>query len=307
MQALVIAIIISGLLFAAVPVLVYRFGVKMIPALVLIAGGAVFSSVQNPDLLILVVFPVVIGAFAGFTFRKGFSFQFYLISVSVVLTLVTLSQYIYMVVVKNFDRYEFAKEIYSQVVKNPIAEQSKGAIIQGADFYIKWIIAVIPYNIFVATVLAGALGYVIHRFFFVRFFIKHPVMIRGLEYFKMSDWTIFALIAGLAVMVFVDIDKMPTLFTIGLNLLLCVAFLYFIQALGILKFFFIKNNIPVLILPGALLLITALYPPMIFLTIMMFAGYGALDVWTDFRKLNKDSQIKGPGKHGEKNGKKDIE
>ena len=77
------------------------------------------------------------------------------------------------------------------------------------------------------------------------------------------------------------------LHTVSLNALLITSMLYFIQALGVIKFFLSRRGLPVIIIPGVLFLIVFLGIPAAVLTGILLTGMGVLDMWVDFRKLTK--------------------
>ena len=106
---------------------------------------------------------------------------------------------------------------------------------------------------------------------------------------------IFVLIASLAAVVFIKDDLSLYAKLAGLNTLLVITVLYFVQALGIIKFFLLKKGLPVIILPMFFIFLGSLSIMAFAFSVFILSGYGALDVWTDFRKLNGGSKETGNG------------
>ena len=112
--------------------------------------------------------------------------------------------------------------------------------------------------------------------------------------FRLNDYFIFVLIAGLAAFrsqLLIDKSNYSVLYSAGLNIALVAALLYFMQALGVVKFFMIKRGVPGYVLPlaAAGMLIHGHVRSRCSCLIML-AGVGALDVWADFRKLTPKSK-----------------
>ncbi len=84
----------------------------------------------------------------------------------------------------------------------------------------------------------------------------------------------------------VDGQEYPLIYLIALNMGLITALFYLVQAMGVIKFFLMKRNMPRYLLPVMFLflLLTGLQILPFFLIIL--AGFGTLDLWADFRKLN---------------------
>ncbi|NPV04814.1 MAG: YybS family protein [Syntrophaceae bacterium] len=95
---------------------------------------------------------------------------------------------------------------------------------------------------------------------------------------KMPDWAVWFVIAsGIAMIV-----PEETLQIAGLNVLIVVLFLYLLQGLAIVQFFFRQKNIP--------RYLRALFYALIVLyqyLLVFVSALGLFDLWVDFRKMNR--------------------
>jgi len=98
---------------------------------------------------------------------------------------------------------------------------------------------------------------------------------------KLPDWVVWVVIASGAMMIVPeDIVKI-----IGLNTLIVLLFLYLLQGLSIVQFFFRKKNIP--------RYLRALFYALILLyqyLLVFIAALGLFDIWVDFRKMDRPAQ-----------------
>ena len=98
---------------------------------------------------------------------------------------------------------------------------------------------------------------------------------------KLPDWVVWVVIASGAMMIVPeDIVKI-----IGLNTLIVLLFLYLLQGLSIVQFFFRKKNIP--------RTLRALFYALILLyqyLLVFIAALGLFDIWVDFRKMDRPAQ-----------------
>jgi hypothetical protein len=117
---------------------------------------------------------------------------------------------------------------------------------------------------------------------------------KGLEYFRMDDRLIYVLIAGWAAFLMVDKTRFHTLNMAALNTALIFSFLYIVQAMGIIKFFAMKKNIPVWVIPLGALMLISLFAQLLLFFAVMLASLGAIDFWADFRKLETPGGANGP-------------
>jgi uncharacterized protein YybS (DUF2232 family) len=98
---------------------------------------------------------------------------------------------------------------------------------------------------------------------------------------KLPDWVVWFVIAAGAVMIVPeDIAKI-----VGLNTLIVLLFLYLLQGLSVVQFFFRKKNIPKYLRAMFYALIVLYQYLLVFI-----AAIGLFDIWVDFRKMNRPAQ-----------------
>ena len=72
---------------------------------------------------------------------------------------------------------------------------------------------------------------------------------------------------------------------LALNILIILMFFYFLQGLAIVSFFFRKKRVPSFVrIIGYFLIFVQQY------LLLLVVGVGLIDVWADFRKLEKSLQ-----------------
>jgi uncharacterized protein YybS (DUF2232 family) len=102
-----------------------------------------------------------------------------------------------------------------------------------------------------------------------------------LSYWRMPDWVVWLVIAAGALMIVPE--EIATI--IGLNTLIVLLFLYLLQGISIVQFFFKKKNIP--------RYLRALFYALIVLyqyLLVFISAIGLFDIWVDFRKTNRPAK-----------------
>ncbi len=236
----------------------------------------------------LLAAPVLMGCIGGFTFKKGKSLEFFLITASVSLALIFTGVFYYLMLYENVD---FIGMLRAEMVKilgaTGAPEDIKAELLAEFDGSRNDMIARVPFSAFANSLAMAGIGYTVIRRYFGRMMGIVPG--NGLEMFRLNDYFIFVMIAGLAALVasqlLIDKSGYTVLYSAGLNIALSAALLYFIQALGVVKHVMIRRGVPGYVLPLAVagMLIMGMWVAMFML--IMLAGVGALDVWADFRKL----------------------
>ncbi|MBW2632067.1 MAG: YybS family protein [Deltaproteobacteria bacterium] len=99
-----------------------------------------------------------------------------------------------------------------------------------------------------------------------------------LSLWKTLDKTVwFVVIAGVFILIPSEGFRI-----LGLNIVIVLLFIYMLQGLAIISFFFKRKNVPVVFRAFGYFLIFAQQ-----FLIFIVAGLGLIDTWTDFRKLGK--------------------
>lgn len=234
----------------------------------------------------LMVAPVLLGCLGGFTFKKGKSLEFFLVMASVSLALIFTGVFYYLMLYEKVDFISMLRaELISALGTAGAPEDIKAQLLAEFDGSRDEMIARVPFSAFANSLVMAGIGYAIIKRFFGRMMGIVPG--DGLEMFRLHDYFIFVLIAGLALYLLIDKSNYPALHSAGLNIALIAALLYFAQALGVVKFLLMRRGAPGYVLPLAVagMLIMGMWVAMFML--IMLAGVGALDVWADFRKLTR--------------------
>ena len=235
----------------------------------------------------LMAAPALLGCLGGYTFKRGKSLEFFLVTASVSLAVISAGVFYYLMLYRNVD---FIGMLKADMLRSIEATQLPGEVraqyIEWFDEWKDYIVALVPFGSFVNSMLMAAIGYAILKRFLGR--LAGAVPGGGLELFRLNDYFVFVLIAGLGVYLLIDKSNYPVLHSAGLNIVLASGVLYFVQALGVIKFLLMKRGMPRYMLPlmiagGLLLGLVAVF------LFVVIAGVGALDVWADFRKLAKRS------------------
>ncbi len=112
--------------------------------------------------------------------------------------------------------------------------------------------------------------------------------IRGMWYPSFGDlsrWRIrdktvwLVVIAGVCVIIPFDTARI-----VGLNMLIVLVFIYMLQGLAIMSFFFQSKNVPAFLRAFGYFLVFAQQ-----FLLLIVAMVGLIDTWADFRKLNKNA------------------
>jgi uncharacterized protein YybS (DUF2232 family) len=137
-------------------------------------------------------------------------------------------------------------------------------------------------NLLPALVLAGTtffvwLNVLLGRFLFQRHGMWYPDF-EDLSRWKIPDKIVwFLIVSGILVLLPVRVIRI-----VGLNILIILLFFYLFQGLSIINFYFNKKNMPMFIRVFCYVLI---FVQQFFL--LLVVGLGLIDVWADFRKLEK--------------------
>lgn len=284
----------------------FRFGWWSLAIFVPIALVPVFETGLTAALPVFLS-PAVFGITGGYCFRTGRGLDFFLTVSALVFTVLFTADYLFL---KNVKGYDMVKQSMDEMVT--ALENSKSGIDQLAIQYktpkedveklksdlntmigtlkdTKWIQLarnIIPFSAFLFSVAVVSVSFLL----MMRFALKNAAAsVKPLQYFRLNDYFIFALIAGIAGLLLLKQETHPVLFAVSLNAALITAVLYAIQALGIVKHLFIRKGIPVFILPILVLTAALISPASLMFLLILFTGLGSLDLWADFRKLNPDT------------------
>jgi hypothetical protein len=257
---------------------------KSLPVFMAVVGAGALVTGHPGDILI-VGMPFVLGGLGGFACKKGKSLTFYLVTATAILAVFAASFFYYYLLIEKVNFFEIQREA---IVKSLDAAQVP------SDLRMQWLEAyaaskiVVPFAVVANSLVVSAIVFVYIRYFLVRIFGAQKT--GGLEYFRINDYCIFVLMAGLAVYLLFDKADYAPIHIAGLNVLLIAALFYFIQWLAVVKFLFIRQGVPgyiiFLIFAGLLFLGAIGIWALLFLSVLL-TGLGALDIWAGFRKPSK--------------------
>ena len=231
--------------------------------------------------------PVIAGALAGFTFRNGRNYQFFIVWVSVVLTVLFTLNFYVLKTVKGVDLIQQSRIQFETMLQDAeLGAQEKEEILGRVEQSMPVIRDLVPFSYFLNVLIFAMITFVLLRYIFARFGYIKIMEVTGVERFKLNDYSVFALIAGWMVVLLLDAEKFPCLYQAALNIGLIMAVFYIIQGTGILKFFLISRGWPLFLMPLVFLVSLMLGPAVILFVLMMFLGLGAIDFWVDFRKFS---------------------
>jgi len=255
----------------------FRSFFGIVPALIAsfwIAGAYV-------DIFSFLILSLVIGCITGFSFRFAKSLQFLLLLSSVLVFLVSYAHYYYMYGSRNIDIIGETKTQLTEMIRSTAsstveADKSIDFLNQSASILKK----IMPYYYFLNGLFMTMVGYLLLRMTLFR--ERFGYFIQGVEKFRVNDFLIFVLIAGI-VAVALTIRKNGVIFWAAMNVLLTVGTLYLVQSFGIIKHLLLRKKLPTVILP--VIVVTALFLGMYVsvVTAFILTGIGVLDLWADFR------------------------
>jgi len=252
--------------------------------------------------------PAAFGTTGGLCFRYGKDFSFYLTLSTILFAVLFTAEYHALRVFKDTDIIENGRNQIVLMMEQSIGDMDRIfeeyktppenreklktefsqsiAIIKNSK-WLQFARDIVPFSAFLfGTVICG-ISFLIMKKWILK---AASPQVKGLEFLRINDYFIFALIAGWGCFILLDNDAYPVISIAALNTALAVSSLYVAQALGIIKYFMIGRGIPVIILPLLILTLLILGAPVfIFMTILL-TGLGSLDLWADFRKLGPDKE-----------------
>ncbi len=263
----------------------------LIPALTLVAGAVSANVFFGEQTAANLVTPVVLGTAGGLSIRKEAPLKTYLITVTLILTVIMSGNYYFLLKNRNFDLIEYSRsEVAMMLEQNKAPEDLRKNILSDFDEYKETIRDIIPFLFFLNALFLSLLTHIGLKVFTAR--NPGEKKTGGLENFRLNDFMILVLIAGLGIFLLVDSVNYRLIYSLGLNAMLITAVLYALQALGVIKFMIIKRGLPNYLFPLLFLIILILGIEVLVFTSVLLAGFGTLDFWADFRKLGENNELR---------------
>ncbi len=287
MNLIILAVFIGVILLFGSAYVSYRWSWKgaalLLPGIVLpflIPGAG--SSIPT------LISPVLIGFMTGQTLKRKITLDSFLMVSALFLTLVYTGNFYYLKEYKNYNIVTESKTQMLEIIKNSsIPEENKKQLRGEIDAYLEIAEKIVPFSFFINSLVISLFGYFMVKILFSRLFGIFTV--KGLEYFRLNDYTIFFLIGSWLSFLIVNRTEHEILSQAVLNAGLMVSALYLVQALGIIRFLLMRKNRPAYMLPLALIVTFILSIEAFIFIIILLTGFGTLDLWADFRKLNAGS------------------
>lgn len=282
-------LLISAAIMIATAVSVFKRGKYSALWLLPLSVLMIYFSIGYIDILVINLSALAIGGITGFAYRTKKSVQFIVLSSVFLVFGIFAADYLYET---NYMGASLANEaetaVQSFLNSGKLDEKQKAEFVEQYKFVMEIMKDLVPFMIFISALMISFAGFSILDLIFKRI-LKAENFIKGIESFKISEWLVFLVIISIALVVFDNEGKFYPAKAVGENILLVLAVVYFIQAMGILKFVLMKKRIPVFIMP-LFLFGMAIFSLQVFGFIVMFlAGIGLLDIWADFRKFSPES------------------
>jgi len=260
-----------------------RIGIKALVMIIPVFAGILFGIGPDNDYVQFISFSLLIGCLTGLSFRYSKSTAFIVLVASVIFTTVFVSVIYYMKHVQSVDIVELSKDQIITAMREsyqPKSDVEMKIDLFNAEFEIRR--HLIPSYTFIFALVMSAIGYNVLRPWLAKGYKESRV--KGIENFKLNEYFIFVLIACLIASAYLFKLNSPHMW-IAFNILIVVGMLYLLQGIGVTKHFFIRGRIPTVLIP-LFFVGLAFMGTLKDVVLVLLAGFGALDVWADFRNLS---------------------
>lgn len=281
-----IELVAAGLIIVLGFLSIVRWGY---PAVALPVLGAVIGSVSSGNLETVQILSAaaVSGVTAGITFREKKSIQFYLLVSSFIAGAIFIAVYLVQAYQLGADPIEkVSEQLFAALSSSGMKQAEVDQMKEKIGFAIRILKVAFPFLFVLQGMFFSFIAFSVMNLAY-RLYRREKAEVKGLEFFRLSDYLVFVLILSLAGVIFIKDSMSVSARLVALNVLLVMTLLYFVQALGVLKHFMLKMRIPVIALPILFLILLSIQNEVIIAySVMVLAGCGALDLWADFWKLS---------------------
>ncbi len=290
MIELIIAAVIGFALVAGTAIMVYQYQWKVIVFLIPVLVAAMIIMLSKGETFSYILAPVITGGCAGFTFKNGRSYQFFLLISTVMLTILFTLNFYMLKTVKGVDLMKQSRIQFENMLESSeMNSGEKQEVMERVDQSMPIIRKMVPFSYFLNVLVFAMISFALLRCLFARMGFVKMLEVPGVERFKLNDYSIFVLIAGWLIVLLVPSQQYLYLYLPALNIALIMSVFYIIQGTGILKFIFMSRGWPSFILPIIFLVSLLLGPAVILFVLMLLLGIGSVDFWMDFRKISSIS------------------
>lgn len=279
------------MLFLSAAYLFYKYAPKLNYLLLIFFVVISINIPTDNEHIHLLSILAIIGAAIGFTFKKNKSFQFYVILTSISLTCMFTMNFFYLDKVENINILERSKVSFIEIIeKSPdVPDNEKKLLIDNVNDSVKKIKDIFLFANFLMLLL-----FALCCFFITKFLLTQrnsdEIKIKGIEYFKINDFIIFALITGWLIVLLIDNENYYDIYFISLNAGLILSAFYLIQSFGIIKFLLLKKDLPTFLLPLSIITIMIVHIESLIYILILLTSLGALDFWANFRKYGNKTE-----------------
>ena len=277
-------------LIAGSALAVYRWGWISLALLVPLGGYTIWRGMylNSQEQLINLLPPLVIGALGGFSLKNAWPVKRYLVLCSVFMSVLLSGGYYYMKIYQGRDIIRESGAQVSEMLKNSrIPEEERKQLSKDLEEWAPTASNIVPFSTFFYGLILSSLALAMIRPLTLGRESAPVPEGKGLDFFRLSDYTIFIFIAGWLLFMLADKTQHPVLNAAGLNLGLITSLLYLVQAMGVIKFMIQKKGLPSSLLPFSIFLMLIMGIEVILFSAVFMTGIGACDLWADFRKLGK--------------------
>jgi len=205
----------------------------------------------------------------GILLALGLAVLVYLSLTSGIMPWSVIITHISVVVQENIDMYSRAG----------VSPQHIELIRENADQITRILVGLFPSIALVGTIFLVWVNILEGKWLFKKKGMWYPSF-GDLSRWKTLDKTVWlVVVAGICIMV-----PLETLRILGLNILIVLLFIYMLQGLAIMSFFFQTKSVPVYLRAFGYFLVFAQQ-----FLLLIVAGVGLVDTWVDFRKIDKKS------------------
>jgi uncharacterized protein YybS (DUF2232 family) len=270
----------------------YRWSWKALYALLpAIAAGLLFYnrlSATGPEVYAMLASSTIVGAAAGLTFRLRRPIQFFILTAALGATALYSANYYFLKTARGTDLFAQSRDRlvqYIQAAPTGTDQAKRDELLSQIDRTMEFIKDMVPFSYFLNVLTFSMLLFLVMRMALRKMSGGAITSGAGLEFFRLNDYMIFILIGGWLAFLLVEKSKFSALHTAGFNVALIFSFLYVIQALGIIKYYFLRKNLPILLLPLGIVFVLSFFTQFLLFLVIILASVGAIDFWADFRRF----------------------
>ncbi|MBN2284172.1 MAG: DUF2232 domain-containing protein [Deltaproteobacteria bacterium] len=240
-----------------------------------------------PDIRFLIL-SALIGPVLSETLRKNYSVERTVVQTTGIILLAGCSVLLYESVVRDFSPWRLIETSILEMVRYnldayPAGEMSRQIefIRENAPLIAKAVTHLFPGLVIAATAFSVWVNILEGRVLFTMRRMWYPDF-GTLSRWKAPDSVVWLLI-GAGVFIIIPLWWIRV---VGFNMMIVLFLVYLLQGVAIVSYYFQQKNIPLFFRGFAYFMIFAQQ-----FLLLVVIGLGIVDIWADFRKLNRSSQV----------------